>query len=77
MAMPVLLGVILGVILTVAGAFAYDTSTGRAQNGLSPSTAANPPMVNWDVVNDDWQGFKANVRQMGADFERGLKKLTG
>jgi len=75
--MPILLGMILGVLLTIAGAFAYDTSTGRADNGLSPSAGANPPMVNWSVVSDDWHGLQTNFRQIGADFERGLKKLTG
>ena len=35
--MPVLLGVIFGVFLTVAGALAYDTTTGRVANGLSVS----------------------------------------
>ena len=35
--MPVLLGVILGVFLTIAGAFAYDASTGRAANWASVS----------------------------------------
>ncbi len=75
--MPVLLGMILGVILTVAGAFAYDTSTGRAANGLSPSAGGNPPMVNWNVVSDDWHDLQENARHIGADFERGLKKVTG
>ena len=46
-------GVILGVVLTVVGAYAYDTTTGRASNGLPPSAAnEHPPMVNWDVVSD-------------------------
>jgi len=54
MAMPILLGVILGVFLTVAGAFVYDTTTGRAPNGLPPSAAGGrPPMVNWNVVSDN------------------------
>jgi hypothetical protein len=77
-AMPILLGVILGVFLTVAGAFAYDSVTGRVPNGLPPSAAgARPPMVNWDVVGDNWHGLRVNVRELGANLERGWKKISG
>jgi hypothetical protein len=76
--MPILLGVILGVFLTVAGAFVYDTTTGRAPNGLPPSAAGGrPPMVNWNVVSDNWIGLQAGLREVGADIERGWKKLKG
>ena len=37
--MRTLLGFILGVILTIAGAYAYDSATGRAPNGLLSSAA--------------------------------------
>jgi hypothetical protein len=78
MAMPMLLGMILGVLLTVAGAFAYDSATGRAPNGLQPSAAAGrPPMVNWDVVGDNWHGLQGSLREMGVELERGWKKLAG
>jgi hypothetical protein len=73
-----LLGVVLGVLLTIAGAFAYDTSTGRAANGLPPSAAGgHPPMVNWDVVGEDWRGWRANLHELGAEIERGWKRITG
>lgn len=73
-----LLGLILGVILTVAGAYAYDSSSGRAPNGLSPTAASGQaPMVNWDVVTDNWNGFQASVRSMAADVEKSLKRHTG
>jgi hypothetical protein len=76
--MPILLGVILGVFLTVAGAFVYDTTTGRAPNGLPPSAAGGrPPMVNWNVVSDNWNGLQVGLREMGAEIERGWKKLKG
>jgi hypothetical protein len=78
MAMPILLGVILGVFLTVASAFIYDTTTGRAPNGLPPSAAGGrPPMVNWNVVSDNWNGLQAGLREVGAEIERGWKKLKG
>ncbi|MGB6542872.1 MAG: hypothetical protein WBF03_18605 [Xanthobacteraceae bacterium] len=75
--MPVLLGVILGVFLTIAGAFAYDSSTGRAANGLPAASAGgHPPMVNWDVVSDNWHGLQTNLRNAGADIQRGWKRLA-
>ena len=37
--MPVLLGFILGVAVTILGVYEYDSSTGRAGNGLSASAA--------------------------------------
>ncbi len=72
-----LLGFILGVALTITGAFAYDTSTGRAQNGLSPTANAQAPMVNWNVVSDDWHGVKTNLETLGEDLQRGIKRVTG
>ncbi len=42
-----LLGFILGVLVTIAGAYAYDSNTGRAANGLSASDAGGQaPVVN-------------------------------
>lgn len=76
--MPVLLGIILGVLLTIAGAFAYDATTGRAPNGLAPTAAeGQAPMVNWDVVGNDWVGLKTNLREMESDLQKGWKKITG
>jgi hypothetical protein len=73
-----ILGVILGVILTVAGAYAYDSSTGRVPNGLPPTAAGgNPPLVNWDVVSEDWATFKASVRESAGNLEKRLKRHTG
>jgi hypothetical protein len=79
--MRILLGIILGVILTVAGAYAYDSSTGRAANGLSPlasTTSVNrPPMVNWNVVSEDWSSFQASVKDSADNIEKSLKRHTG
>ena len=38
--MPVLLGFILGVAVTILGVYEYDLTTGRAGNGLAASAAA-------------------------------------
>jgi hypothetical protein len=73
-----LLGIILGVLLTIAGAYAYDSSTGRAPNGLAPTAAdGQAPMVNWDVVSANWDLFKADVRERADNLERNLKRHTG
>jgi hypothetical protein len=73
--MPALFGFILGVVVTIAGAYLYDASTGRAANGLSPTATA--PMVNWNVVTDDWHSFSTGVQNTASDLENRLKGHTG
>jgi hypothetical protein len=73
-----LFGFILGVLLTIAGAYAYDSNSGRAANGLSASAAGGqPPVVNWDVVNNDWRNLQAVVRAKAEDLQKRLKEHTG
>ena len=49
--MRFLLGIIIGIGLTVGGAYVYD-STVTANSGDSAfNTSAARPMVNWDVVD--------------------------
>jgi hypothetical protein len=77
-AMPVLLGFILGVAITILGVYEYDSTTGRAGNGLSASAAGGKaPMVNWDVVNDDWHNLQNSVRSTTDNLERKLKQHSG
>jgi hypothetical protein len=74
----ILLGIILGAILTIAGAYTYDSSTGRTPNGLTATAAdGHAPLVNWDVVSVSWDVFKADVRAGADNLERGLKRHTG
>ena len=76
--MRILLGIILGVGLTVVAVFAYDTATGRASNGLPASASGNqPPMVNWGVVSDDWHGLETNLQNLAKDVGQRIKGLTG
>jgi len=75
--MPALFGFILGVIVTIGGAYLYDASTGRAANGLSPAATARAPMVNWDVVSDNWHDFTVSVRNTANDLENRLSKHAG
>ena len=44
--MQILLGMILGVLITVGATFVYDSNTGRVANGLTVASAeGHPPMV--------------------------------
>jgi hypothetical protein len=72
---PTFFGFILGVILTVAGAYLYDSSTGRTANGLSAASAGGQaPMVNWGIVSDNWQSFQADVRVKADNLEKSFKE---
>ena len=76
--MQMLLGMILGVLLTVGAAFVYDSSTGPAANGLTVASAdGHASVVNWDVVSHDWDGMKQRLREVAVDVERGWKRITG
>jgi hypothetical protein len=46
--MRVLLGIILGGVLTVGGAYLYDSHNTLA--GANAPASVQRPMVNWDVV---------------------------
>ncbi|HSZ67738.1 MAG TPA: hypothetical protein VK825_16140 [Xanthobacteraceae bacterium] len=77
--MPILLGFILGVAMTITGAFAFDSATGRAANGLTPTSqvTGQAPMVNWAVVGSEWQSFRDNVRTTADNLERTIKQHAG
>ena len=60
--MRLLLGVILGVFLTIGFAYVYDASTGHPSESAAQSSAQQRPMVNWDVVSLDWHGWSSSVR---------------
>jgi hypothetical protein len=58
--MRVLLGIILGVFLTIGGAYLSDSH--NAVDATSGSTSAQRPMVNWDIVNTKWQHLTERAR---------------
>jgi len=64
--MQTLLGIIIGVFLTIGVAYVHDASL----NPSPPSGAATVerPMVNWDVVSVNWRDLKVRV-------ETGWRKL--
>lgn len=53
--MRLLLGVILGVFLTIGFAYVHDASTGHPSESTAQSSVQQRPMVNWDVVV--WTGM--------------------
>ena len=59
--MRLLLGIILGAALTIAGAYIYDrNNTGVASNDVTITTER--PMVNWDVVGVKWRELREDAR---------------
>jgi hypothetical protein len=60
--MRVLLGIIVGVFLTVGFAYLYDASTTRPPESTAKTSVEQRPMVNWDVVSGNWQGWSLRVR---------------
>ena len=60
--MRFLLGIIVGVFLTIGAAYVSDAST-RISASATQSSAEQRPMVNWDVVSRNWQSLSLGVRQ--------------
>ena len=62
--MRTLIGMILGAFLTVGAAFLYDTwATGPSTTGSASNTVAQRPMVNWDVVGQNWRVVRERARE--------------
>jgi len=59
--MRVLLGIILGAVLTVGGAYLYDQHNALAATDTSASVQR--PMVNWDVVSHKWERLTERARE--------------
>jgi len=57
--MRVLFGMILGVALTIGGAYLYDSHKSVAS---ANATNVPRPMVNWDVVGDKWNRLTERAR---------------
>jgi len=54
--MRVLIGIILGAVLTIGSAYLYDS------HYASAATNAQRPMVNWDVVSNNWNRWTERAR---------------
>ncbi len=57
--MRFLLGIIVGIGLTIGGAYLYDS---RTATDVSNARAARP-MVNWDVVDANWERATSRLRR--------------
>lgn len=68
--MRLLLGIILGGVLTVGGAYLYDSH--HAAAALTAPASAQRPLVNWDVVATKWGNLTdrahAEWNRLRADF---------
>jgi hypothetical protein len=53
------LGIIFGVILTIGGTYLYDASVSET---ATQTSIEQRPMVNWDVVDRNWQNLSLGVR---------------
>ena len=51
--MRMLLGIILGAVLVVGGAYVYDSH--NALEAANAPASVQRPLVNWDVVGTKWQ----------------------
>jgi len=58
--MRLLLGVVLGFFLTVGFAYVYDAT--QPSETTAQTSIEQRPMVNWDVVSVNWQGWSLHVR---------------
>ena len=66
--MRMLLGILLGVALTVSVAFIADTwttgpTTGPTTTGSASGTAVHRNMVNWDVVGEQMRVGRARLHE--------------
>ena len=62
--MRLFLGILLGVFITIAGAYIYDSMTvgTAAATAQAPAGDVTKPMVNWDVVDHNWHVLTDRVR---------------
>jgi hypothetical protein len=58
--MRLLLGIILGGVLTVGGAYLYDSH--NATTAANAPASVQRPMVNWDVVGTKWDRLTERAR---------------
>jgi hypothetical protein len=65
--MRVFLGMILGALLTIGVAY-YSDSMRTSSVAAGPSATENRPMVNWDVVQSNWNIVKEQAQQGWAEL---------
>lgn len=62
--MRLLFGMILGAVLTVGAAFFHDTWGSKpSTTGTATEMAEQRPIVNWDVVGENWRVVRERARE--------------
>ena len=61
--MRVLFGMVLGALLTV-GAALYSESWAAGPSASRTATMEQRPMVNWDVVDENWRVVRQRAREV-------------
>jgi hypothetical protein len=75
--MRVFLGMILGAILTIVGAFSYDVVSEKVVTSTNVAASDERPMVNWDVVGKNWQNLETNLREMATRVHEQWTRRSG
>jgi hypothetical protein len=71
--MRLILGMLLGAFLLFAGAYYHDSmQTSAVASG--PGATENRPMVNWDVVEANWNSFKIKLQNGFADLRARINR---
>lgn len=66
--MRLLLGMIVGAFLTVGAAYLYDSQISPTTTGTAGNVAVSRPMVNWEVVGENWQFVRKRARDAWSDL---------
>jgi hypothetical protein len=71
--MRLILGMLLGALLLIAGAYYHDSMrTSTVASG--PTAIENRPMVNWDVVEANWNSLKNRLQDGFADLRARINR---
>jgi hypothetical protein len=71
--MRLFLGMLLGALLLTAGTYYHDSmQTSTVASG--PNATANRPMVNWDVVEANWNSFKTRLQDGFTDLRARINR---
>jgi hypothetical protein len=68
--MRVIIGMLLGAVLTVGGAYVHDSIYASTTTPTPPAASGQRPLVNWDV-------FNVTARNTSAAANRMWNQLTG
>jgi len=78
MRLGIVIGIVLGFLLTVGGAYSYDSVSGNAvASSATSATSGDPrPLVNWDIVSRDVNDLHVGLMQIGNRVQDGWRRLT-